>query len=100
MAKFFVGQRVKIKYSYGWPELAGEQGVIVSKSKTAGIRGDSEWYVAPDSWGSYWAPGQSNLGAVKFAPNSDQLEPIVDSGCVPCGMSYEEMMQEFKEKVS
>lgn len=100
MAKFFVGQRVRILYSDGWPELRGQEGKIVGPS-SGGVSGQSNWIVAPKSWGSEWAPCPGrNHGALKFGPNNDQLEPILPEGAQPCGMSYEEMMQEFKEKVS
>lgn len=79
MARFYVGQRVRIKYSLGWPELAGKEGTIVGKPEDGGIRGGSEWTVAPDVWGTYVAPQMSSKGGKIFGPNSDQLEPITDS---------------------
>jgi hypothetical protein len=79
MTAFHVGQRVRIKWSKGWPELAGEPGVIVSKSDNGGIFGASEWIVAPDIWGTHVAPYPSRHGGDLFAPNSEQLEPLTDS---------------------
>lgn len=91
MAKFFVGQRVRIKYSTTWPELNGTEGRIVDLN-------DISAEVAPDCWGTSDCP-YPQYGADYFGPYLYQLEPIVDDGSVPCGMSYEEMMQEFKEKI-
>ena len=31
MSRFYVGQRVRIKWSLGWPELAGQEGTIKDK---------------------------------------------------------------------
>lgn len=75
-ATFRVGQRVRIKWSHGYPELAGEEGVIKGRAVAnigpmAGMKG---WSVAPDCWGSPLGPDGDY-----FTPLSDQLEPIVDS---------------------
>lgn len=80
MSRFFVGQRVRILWSRGWPELAGQLGAIVARSPTKGVEGISEWRVAPDVWGSHEAPRRGDNGASLFAPNSNQLEPIQDPG--------------------
>ena len=80
MATFRVGQRVRIKYSNGWPELAGKTGRIVGKSSNKGILGDSEWEVAPDEWGSCIAPRPGVHWGEYFCPNSCQLEPILYDG--------------------
>lgn len=77
MAKFYVGQRVRILWSSGWPELKGETGIIVSKSPDRGVLGDSEWLVAPDVWGTAEAPHPSDNGATRFGPSSEQLEPLI-----------------------
>ena len=79
MTTFRIGQRVRIKWSDGWPELAGEQGTIVCRTSDGGIRGISEWNVAPDAWGTHVAPHPSKNGAALFGPNSEQLEPLSDS---------------------
>ena len=79
MTVFRVGQRVRIKWSDGWPELAGQTGAIVGVSRTSGRYGDSEWHVAPDVWGTYVAPRPAMSGSTLFAPNSSQLEPLTDS---------------------
>lgn len=79
MARFYVGQKVRIKYSNGWPEISGETGTILSTCPNRGIDGDSEWIVFVDVWGSELAPRRSNRGAVRFAPNSQQLDPATDS---------------------
>lgn len=79
MTTFRVGQRVRIKWSNGWPELAGETGTIVRRSIDGGLTGRSEWSVAPDVWGTYIAPRPSPNGGLGFGPSSDQLEPLTDS---------------------
>lgn len=83
MSAFFVGQRVRIIYSHGWPELAGEEGRIVGRPDNRGVDGTSEWWVAPDCWGSKIAPRAGDNGANAFAPNGSQLEPIVPEGMQP-----------------
>lgn len=79
MSRFYVGQRVKILWSNGWPELAGQAGTIIGKDDTGGgLTGRSEWDVAPDCWGSNVAPRKSYRGGTEFGPSSDQLEPLYD----------------------
>lgn len=79
MTVFRVGQRVRIKWSMGWPELAGGTGTIVQRAPHGGRTGLSEWSVAPDVWGTHVAPRPGRLGGTYFAPNSSQLEPLTDS---------------------
>lgn len=93
--KLFVGQRVRILWSNSWPELAGEQGVIVAKAEDSGLNGISEWDVKPDCWDDPFAPYLSREGANFFSPNSSQLEPILPQGAQPLGYSFEQMMSEF-----
>lgn len=88
MARFYVGQRVRILYSNGWPELAGQEGTVVEPTEDGGLSGASEWRVAPDCWGTHLAPYKCPLGASIFAPNSSQLEPLYD-GHTP--VSWESM---------
>ena len=88
MTTFRIGQRVRIKWSAGWPELAGEQGTIVCRASDAGVYGMSEWHVAPDVWGTHVAPHPSKDGAIFFGPNSQQLEPLTDSNTL---VSWESM---------
>lgn len=95
MAKFFVGQRVRIISSKGWPELAGEEGRIIGDDVSHASTERSEWQVAPDIWGSDRSPYKGLLGGYRFAPNSDQLEPILPEGAEPLGYSFEKMMSEF-----
>lgn len=83
MSRFYVGQRVRIKWSVAWPELAGQEGRIVGLSDDDGIEGCSEWDVAPDCWGTPDAPWEGVNGADWFAPNSRQLEPIQPEGAQP-----------------
>lgn len=98
MKRLFVGCRARILYSHGWPSLAGEEGRIVGRSKTPGIRGDSEWLVAPDCWGSYKAPMAGVRGELYFGPHSDQLEPILPDGAGPSKYSYEELIEELQRE--
>lgn len=88
MSRFFVGQRVRIKWSGGWPELAGEVGTIVMPTEDGGMTGSSEWNVAPDVWGTYVAPRPGSHGGTWFGPNSSQLEPLTDSNTL---VSWESM---------
>ena len=90
MASFFIGQRVRILWSKGWPDLAGQEGVIVGPTDTSGLRGNCEWIVAPDCWGSHNAPYPSLMGGGRFGPNSRQLAPISDSNTL---VSWESMKE-------
>lgn len=83
MSRFRIGMRVRIKYSYRWPELAGTEGTVVSgeywvQRDTPAASGELAWMaydVAPDSWGSHFSPD----GDSSFAPRSEALEPATDS---------------------
>ena len=78
---FKIGQRVRIKWSNGWPELAGQEATITSIRPILSPHGWlGDFVVAPDSWGSANAPHISLLGANTFAPKAEQLTPIVDDG--------------------
>lgn len=88
MKRLFIGQRVRILWSEGWPELAGQEGVIVGTPMTitsgsTKYKGREGWPVAPKAWGSHNAPRVGNRGGLIFAPISDQLEPIVPEGAAP-----------------
>lgn len=77
MSRFKVGDRVRILWSAGWPELAGQQGTIVGHSKPERkLSPLCEWRVAPDCWGTDLAPRLSNKGGKIFAPSSCQLVPL------------------------
>lgn len=86
MSKFFIGQRVRIKWSNGWPELNGQEGRVVAittprpgiDSPTAGC-----FVVAPDCWGSPIAPQADRNGYGRFTPMGEQLEPILPEGMQP-----------------
>lgn len=92
MAKFYVGQRVRIKWSEGWPELAGQEGVLVpvpvGEFDCVGLRvanpDGNPWACAPDCWGSSLAPypgrGERYGFAECFGPSPDQIEPILYDG--------------------
>lgn len=86
MAKFFVGQRVRIKWSLKWPELSGCEGTVVgitdgSKSPTRGPHGSGPglyYEVVPDGCTSNLLPlATSPTGVSYFAPSPDQLEPLI-----------------------
>ena len=83
MKNLFAGQRVRILWSTAWPELAGKEGRILARDTDGGIDGTSEWRVAPDIWGSELAPREGTSGGQRFAPSSEQLEPILPEGAAP-----------------
>lgn len=102
MPKFFVGQRVRILYSLGWPELKGKEGRVAlcnaentnEKSPTFGKLG---YEVAPDVWGTQYAPRPSSSGGAIFTPLGEQLEPILPEGHKAGDFSYEELLDHLKE---
>lgn len=98
MAKFFVGQRVRILWSRAWPELAGEEGRIISSDVQRAQSEECEWVVAPDCWGSHRAPYAGIGGGVMFAPNSYQLEPILPEGQQPCEEEFKQDMDNLLSK--
>lgn len=78
MTRFFVGQRVRIRWSLTWPELNGQSGRIIARLTEdqrrylpAGHSG--EWEVAPDAWGGSASPDAVGF----FFPASEQLDPLV-----------------------
>ena len=76
MAKFFVGQRVRILWSAAWPELAGQPGTVIGRvGPDAEAEPECEWDVAPDPWGSHTSPHADG----RFSPHEGQIEPISDS---------------------
>lgn len=79
MSRFYVGCRVRIKWSTHFPELDGLVGTITAAAEDGGVDGTSEWLVAPDCWGSPAAPTARDGNIGFFAPNSDQLEPASDA---------------------
>jgi len=82
MTRFYVGQRVRIKWSYSWPELAGKQGIVTGfVDKISPISGlNCEYAVTPDGYESNRLPHKnSKTGFHRFCPNRDQLEPITDT---------------------
>jgi hypothetical protein len=99
MSRFFVGQRVRIKWSDGWPELAGREGRISERASgvpdVRGIIGD--WRVAPDAWGTHVAPTPSTMGGRNFAPSSDQLEPILPDGHRACDEDFKRDLDKMLE---
>jgi hypothetical protein len=99
MAKFFVGQRVRILRSENWPELAGSEGRVVGFISEADI-GDPrcEVRVAPDEWGSERCPMRlGRNGARRFAPPSSNLEPILPEGSAPSGFTFQQLMDSLQE---
>lgn len=80
MARFYLGQRVRIKYSQDWPELAGLAGTILGKPPVNAIAlhgGYGDWVVRPDGFDSEFL--KHPAGMVMFCPYEDQLEPASDS---------------------
>lgn len=93
MATYFLGQRVRIKWSLGWPELAGQGGRILGPENGLSVHGIwCEWRVAPDCWGTDIAPRPGLGGGERFTPNSDQLAPILPSGHTAGTESFQELM--------
>jgi hypothetical protein len=81
MSGFFVGQRVRIRWSLTWPDLHGQTGRIVARLTDAqrqylpaGHTG--EWEVAPDAWGGSASPDALGF----FFPASEQLDPLTPEG--------------------
>ena len=98
MAKFFVGQRVRIVYSIGWPELRGKEGHVVGRELIdTGVHAGMEGYsVAPDVWGSTRAPVLGAHGCTDFCACADQLQPILPSGAAPSEYSLTELLDECR----
>ena len=92
MTTFRIGQRVRIKWSNGWPELAGQTGTITGAGALGRCAGPKEgrlgWEVAPDSWGSSMAPHEGLGGGNSFCALPEQLEPLSDSNTL---VSWESM---------
>jgi hypothetical protein len=89
MATFYVGQRVRIKYSVWWPELAGSEGTVIGThdgSARVGVKahpgGPGLYYeVAPDGFRTNRLPKvDSPTGYALFSPSAEQLEPIQYDG--------------------
>lgn len=80
MTKFFVGQRVRILYSYGWPELKNQEGRVEQLGIMATVganAGKPAIVVAPDIWGSSLAPYLGSHGGRQLGCQEYQLEPIL-----------------------
>ena len=99
MARFFVGQRVRIKWSALCPGLAGQEGRIVPLP-THMVRfvnpEGRPWAVAPEAWG---APYRTNPGDW-FGPYEEQLEPILPSGHAACDEDFKRDLDKLLEGVS
>ena len=94
----FIGARVRILWSNNFPELAGEEGRIIGKQDSGGRYNAGMWNVAPDIWGSDSKPGlqpDPDSYPNRFAPHSEQLEPILPESAKPLGYSFEQMISEF-----
>lgn len=95
MAKFYSGQRVRILWSNGWPELKGHEGTVVrtdvvSLGPSAGEHG---YIVAPDCWGGERAPRLGNEGGALFCAMPEQLEPVL-----PDGQEHEAAEEHIKDE--
>ncbi len=88
MAKFFVGQRVKV-ISVCEPKtnshLVGQEGVVNEVN--------CEWESASGDRSD--GIGVTLLGIDDWAFGEWQLEPILPKGAKPLGYSFEQMMSEF-----
>ena len=78
MTTFYVGQRVRIKWSINFHELSGTLGTVISefrmmKRKEGVYTGG--YFCRPDVWDTDIAPGWES----PFAPEPEQLEPATDS---------------------
>lgn len=75
--KFFVGQRVRIVWSFHFPELAGKEGTITNRTdpRLPTDDGCGAWRVAPDCWGSDRSPDTYDF----FCPAPGAIEPILPS---------------------
>ncbi|UGL61405.1 hypothetical protein [Xanthomonas phage DMF5-T1] len=94
MKKLFVGCRVRILYSKGFPELGGQEGRIVGANPGITLQGTpADWAVAPDRWGSWSAPIWHEKAGNRFSPRSEQLEPIQPEGAQPSLYSMEQLME-------
>lgn len=81
MSRFFVGQRVRILWSNGWPELRGQCGTVLQIGDWNTVQGARvNYFVVPDTWGSQRAPTPGIFGGHYFGATSDQLEPLTDPG--------------------
>lgn len=91
MSRLYVGCRVRILLSIGWPELAGQEGRIVCRAADSAWANPvpKDWVVRPDSWGSARAFCKQKGRMMEFAPSADQLEPIIPEGHQV--ISWEEM---------
>lgn len=76
MTVFYAGQRVRIRWSKGWPSLNGTEATVLRGGfEEQHFEGPGFYYhVQPDGWGSEWEPG----GIYRFAPRGEQLEPLQD----------------------
>lgn len=76
MTIFRVGQRVRIKWSDGWPELAGMEATITGGPERCENEWLGEWFGYPvDIRFDFW-------------PKAEQLEPLSDSNTL---VSWESM---------
>lgn len=86
MSKFYVGQRVRILWSVGWPELNGTIGVIFASASHGKcpeglpLSFVGEWLVIPNIWPDGHHPAQRSHSGGKcwFTPDSEQLAPAYD----------------------
>lgn len=82
MAKFFVGQRVRIIRVYEAKEALGKEATLIKWHES------NCWEASVDGLGE-WNNGKW------YGFDEDQLEPIIYDGAEPLGYSFEQMMSEF-----
>lgn len=97
MAKFFVGQRVRILHSENWPELAGKEGVVVGLNPDVSFDPRCEVEVNPICWGGRRAPYRGRFGANVFSPKREWLEPILPEGSTPSEFTFQQLMDSLQE---
>lgn len=87
MKTAFIGQRVRIVYCHSWPAAIGKEGTVLSvPMECAGKEGTAWeshvwWGVLVDVDGL----GNINPNNARFAPDLDNLEPILYDGSAPLG---------------
>lgn len=94
MKILYTGQRVRILFSYEWPELDNTEGMVLGPSPTGGT---CEWDVVPDLWGTHCCPSAPDFA---FCPSSDQLEPILKPDATPCDAAFKEEMDALLERTT
>ena len=86
MAKFFVGQRVRVKFSERFPEFVGCETRITKAAREVYSSLGGYYYVA---YGVDLHPG--------FGPREDALEPILDQH-QPCDAEFKQSLDDLLKR--